>query len=83
VRSASGTHSAAELAVGFDAEVAQPDTNRGFSVPVQRQVRVAVADSDDGHDDVLVSGHQSHIAWVTSHDGDLAVGRRLDDGAYV
>lgn len=40
-------------------------------------------DSDSGHGDVLVSGHQSHIAWVAGHDGDLVVRRRLDDGAYV
>jgi hypothetical protein len=31
--------------------------------------------SDGGNGDVLVSGHQSHIAWVAGHDGDLAVGR--------
>ena len=32
-------------------------------------------DSDGGDGDVLVSGHQSHIAWVAGQDGDLAVGR--------
>jgi hypothetical protein len=31
-------------------------------------------DSDGGDGDVLVSGYESHIAWVACHDSDLIVG---------
>src|SRR5690348_9109377 len=68
---ASGVHSAAELTAGFDAEAACRMRNLGFG----RAGAVAGSlswsqDSDAGHGDVLVSGHQAHIAWVAGHNGD-------------
>ena len=49
----------------------------GAGEPAGSRSTVAVRrqGSDGGHNAVLVSGHPSDIAWVTGHDGDLAIGR--------
>jgi hypothetical protein len=69
-----------KLSTGLDAQVLIPhlsETAEGGEEPAGSRSTVAVRrqGSDGGHNDVLVSGHPSHIAWVTGHDGDLAVGR--------